>query len=206
MGRTFGDECLCSTRDRKSFGHVDTLAVPARIEGQLAALKAGQQISLDDAAATPLAVPTGENAEILMFSQEAMVLRRAGRALGRALVYMIDTLNPGELVLRLPQALAVAAPQSSGGEYLDAVEREIDGAYSTGPADARRRRLRLTVQSYADDAAAAHDGAVAAAATVFNAFIEHARGRDGCPADRAAGAQAGSPKRTIETKLKLRSA
>jgi ROK family len=100
-GRTFGDECLCSTRDRKSFGHVDTLAVPARIEGQLAALKTGQQISLDDAAATPLAVPTGEHAEILMFSQEAMVLRRAGRALGRALVHMIDTLNPGELVLRL---------------------------------------------------------------------------------------------------------
>jgi hypothetical protein len=62
------------------------------------------------------------------------------------------------------------------------------------------------VQSYADDAAAAHDGAVAATATVFNAFIEHARGRDACPADRAAGAQAGSPKRTPEAKLNLRSA
>ena len=32
-GSTFGDECLCSTKDRKAYGHVDTLAVPARIEG-----------------------------------------------------------------------------------------------------------------------------------------------------------------------------
>jgi len=32
---------------------------------------------------------------------------------------------------------------------LDAIEREIDGAYSTGARDARGDHLRLKVQSYA---------------------------------------------------------
>ena len=141
-----------------------------------------------------------------MFTHEAVVLRRAGRALGRALADMINTLNPGQLVLRLPTGPGEPAPQTSGAEYLEAVEREIDGAYSTGPADARREASSPDRAELRRRAAVAHDGAVAAATTVFNAFIEHARGRDGCPADRAAGAQAGSPKRTIETKLKLRSA
>jgi predicted NBD/HSP70 family sugar kinase len=187
-GRTFGDECLCSTRDRKHYGHLDTLAVPARIEAQLAALRPEQNtISLEEAAAVPLAIATDETRQTLVFSPEAIVLRRAGRALGRAVADLINILNPGELVLRLPRALARPAPQSSGGEYLDAVEREVDGAYSTGPSDARRRHLRLSVQSYANDEEAAHDGAVAAATTVFNAFIEHARGRDGCSAARDGG-------------------
>lgn len=187
-GRTFDDECLCSTEHRKAYGHVDTLATPARIEGQLAALKPDEKIGLEQAAATPLAIPSGDQ---LVFAQEAVVLRRAGRALGRGLRDMINTLNPGQLVLRLPAALATPAPQTSGTEYLDAVEREIDGAYSTGPDDARGNNLpdvqgknhRLAVQSYADDDQIAGEGAVAAATTVFNAFIEHARGSDGCPPD-----------------------
>ena len=91
----------------------------------------------------------------------------------------IDTLNPSQVVLRLPEALAEPSPQTAGTEYLVAVEREVDGAYSTGPDDARRHRSRLTVQHYADEQAF-YDGAVAAATTVFNAFIEHARGDDGC--------------------------
>lgn len=180
-GRTFGDECLCSTRNRKHYGHLDTLATPARIEGQLAALGRPGPVSLEAAAAAPLAVPANGT---LVFSPEAIVLRRAGQALGRAVASLINILNPGELVLRLPRALAQPAPQSSGGEYLDAVEREVDGAYSTGPSNARGGHLRLSVQSYADDEEAGRDGAIAAATTVFNAFIEHARGRDGCLATR----------------------
>ena len=175
-GRTFGDECLCSTKERKAYGHVDTLAVPARIEAQLAAVKQGQTISLDEAAAAPLATSRDGDENTLVFTDEAVVLRRAGRALGRGLREIINIVNPGQLVLRLPQALAVPAPQSSGAEYLAAVEREIDGAYSTGAADARGRHLRLKVQSYADEQQVAREGAVAAATTVFNAFLEHARG------------------------------
>jgi predicted NBD/HSP70 family sugar kinase len=176
-GRTFGDECLCSTRDRKRYGHVDCLADPARIEGQLAALKKDEKISLEKAAAAPLAIPRGDT---LVLSDEAVVLRRAGRGLGRGLATMINVLNPGQIVLRLPEALATPIPQSSGAEYLAAVESEVDGAYSTGPDDARNGHHRLAVQGYADDQVA-HDCAVAAATTVFNAFIEHARGRNGCP-------------------------
>jgi predicted NBD/HSP70 family sugar kinase len=176
-GRTFADECLCSALERKAYGHVDTLASPARIEGELAARKAGEKVSLEKAAATPLAVPGA--GDQLVFAEEAVVLRRAGRALGRGLADMINILNPEKLVLLLPEALARPIPQSSGGEYLDAVEREIDGAYSTGARDARGGHLRLTVESYADDQLA-RDGAVAAATTAFNAFIEHARGSDGC--------------------------
>jgi predicted NBD/HSP70 family sugar kinase len=140
-GRTFDDECLCSTKDRKKYGHVDCVAVPARIEGQLAALK-GEKISLEKAAAAPLAVPR-ENA--LVFSEEAIVLRRAGRALGRTLAAMINILNPGQLILLLPDALATPLPQSSGTEYRAAVESEVDGAYSTGPDDARNGHFRLPV-------------------------------------------------------------
>jgi len=177
-GRTFDDECPCSTEERRAYGHVDTLATPARIEGQL-----GGKISLKEAAETPQALPQGDQ---LVFTEEAVTLRRAGRALGRGLTDMINIVNPGQLVLRLPEALAEPAPQTSGTEYLEAVEREITGAYSTGAystgrADARGR-LSLTVQSYADDDQAAREGAVAAATTVFHAFIEHARGRDGCDA------------------------
>ena len=185
VARTFGDECLCSATDHKAYGHVDTLAVPARIEGQLASLKKNEKITLEEAADAPLAVPSGES---LMFTDEAVVLRRAGRALGRALAHVINTVNPGQIVLRLPDALAKPAPQTSGTEYLDAVEREVNRAYSTGPEDARGGHLRLTVQSYTGDEQVFHEGAVAAATTAFNAFIEHARGRDGCdPADEAGG-------------------
>jgi predicted NBD/HSP70 family sugar kinase len=173
--RTFGDECLCSTTDRKKYGHLDTLAVPARIEGQLAALK-GAKVSLEKAAAEPRLLLSGNT---YVASVEAVVLRRAGRALGRAIAHMINTLNPSQLVLRLPEALARPAAGSSGIDYLDAAESELNRAYSTGPADARGQHSLLTIQPYAEQQVAL-DGAVASATTVFNAFIEHAHGRDGC--------------------------
>jgi predicted NBD/HSP70 family sugar kinase len=200
--RTFADECLCSTKDRKAYGHVDTLAVPARIEGQLAVLQGGRKVSLEEAAAAPVAIQRDETT--LVFTHEAVVLRRAGRALGRGLTDMINILNPGHLVLRLPTALATPAPQTSGAEYLAAAEREIDGAYSTGPSDARRENHRLTVQGYDDDNVA-RDGAIAAATTVFNGFIEHARGLDGCdPVDvgsRRTGPSRRAPREPAATRL-----
>jgi hypothetical protein len=160
------------------YGHVDTLATPSRIEGQLANLKPDERsISLEQAAATRRALPVEDQ---LVISEEAKVLHRAGRALGRVLAHIVNIVNPGQLVLLLPEALATPAPQSSGSEYLEAAELELDGAYSTGPSDARGGRIRLTVHGYAEDALAC-DGAVAAATAAFNAFIEHARELDGCP-------------------------
>lgn len=176
-GRTFADECLCSTLERKAYGHVDTLATPARIEGELASRKPDEKVSLERAASTPVALPSGGQ---LVFTEEAVVLQRAGRALGRGLTDMINIVNPGQLVLLLPEPLAFPAPQTSGTEYLDAIESEIDRAYSTAADDARGDRLRLTIQKYVDEQIA-YDGAIAAATTAFNAFTEHARGSDGCP-------------------------
>ena len=178
QGLAFDDECACSTKDHMTYGHVDTLATPSRIEGQLANLKPDKRsISLEQAAAMRRAVPVGDQ---LVICEEAKVLDRAGRALGRVLAHIVNIVNPGQLVLLLPEALATPAPQSSGSEYLEAAERELDGAYSTGPADARGGGIRLTVHGYAEDTLAC-DGAVAAATAAFNAFIEHARELDGCP-------------------------
>lgn len=182
--RTFADACLCSTADRLKYGHLDTLAVPARIEGELAAIK-GVKVSLATAAVAPRLLPSNES---YVASDEAVVLRRAGRALGRAIAHMINTLNPSRVVLRLPEALAKPTAGSSGIEYLDAAESEVNRAYSTGPADARGQHSLLHVQPYAEKQVA-RDGAIAAATTVFNAFIEHAYGRDGCEAPSGEGTQ-----------------
>ena len=178
-GFTFDDECMCSIETRKIYGHVDAVATPGRIQGELAARRPGTKVSFEEAAQasrTELDEDTGQE----LVSEEAKVIRRAGRGLGRGLAQMINILNPGQFVLYLPKPLAEAAPMSSGALYLEAAEHEINNAYSTGPSDARGGKGRLTIHSYADDDIA-EQGAVAAATTVFNAFTEHARGRDGCP-------------------------
>jgi len=176
----FDDECLCSSRDHRMFGHVDTVATPSRIEGQLAAVLGGE-VRLAEAAKAPRAVPGAEPGHLAV-SEEAKIMHRAGRGLGRGLAHIINIINPGQIVLLLPEPLALPAPGSSGTEYVEAAEREMDNAYSTGPNDARggEGHLRLTVHSYVDDNVA-HEGAVAAATAAFNAFTEHARGLDGCP-------------------------
>jgi predicted NBD/HSP70 family sugar kinase len=180
----FDDECLCSRTGHKMYGHLDTVATPSRIEGQLAKVLDDDNVSLAKAAASPRAVPgPGGEPGDLMVSEEAKILHRAGRALGRGLTQIINIVNPGQIVLLLPEPLANPAPGSSGTEYVEAAEREIDNAYSTGPSDARggEDHLRLAVQSYADDTIA-YEGAVAAATNAFHAFTEYARGYDGRPA------------------------
>lgn len=174
----FDDECMCSIDGHKFYGHVDTLATPGRIEGQLAALKPDAKIRLEEAAAASRAVPT-EDPDQEIVSEEAKVMRRAGQGLGRGLAHMVNILNPGELVVFLPAPLATPAPMSSGTVYIEAAERELNTAYSTAPSDARGGHARLTVHGYKDDDIA-QQGAIAAATTAFNAFIEHAHGRDGC--------------------------
>ena len=179
---TFDDECMCSKIGHKRYGHVDTVATPSRIEGQLAAVLSDDSVSLAKAAASPRAVPVGEPGELIV-SEEAKIMHRAGRGLGRGLAHIINIVNPGQIVLLLPAPLASPPPGSSGTEYVEAAEREMDNAYSTGPRDARggEGHLRLTVQSYDDDKIVL-EGAIAAATTAFNAFTDHARGLDGCSA------------------------
>jgi predicted NBD/HSP70 family sugar kinase len=177
-GSTFEDPCLCSTETRKMYGHVDALATPSRVQGEHAFRSAGGKVSLERIARAPRAVADGEEGHLLI-SDEAKILHRAGRALGRGLAQIVNIVNPGQIVLLLPEPLASPAPGSSGTDYLDGVETEIAQAYSTGPVDARGGQKHLTVRSYADEDIACQ-GAVAAATTVFNEFVEHARGYDVC--------------------------
>ena len=185
-GRTFSDECLCSTKERRAYGHVETLAVPARIEGTASSRQARREDQPGGRGHCSPAIPQRENTFVL--TPEAGSSHAASRRgpLGRGLSEMINILNPGQLVLRLPRALAAPPPQSSGAEYLAAVEREVDRAYSTGARDARGEHLRLKILPYENHEQMAREVAVAAATTAFNAFLEYTRGFDKRLSARAA--------------------
>jgi predicted NBD/HSP70 family sugar kinase len=126
--RGFADPCSCHPY---KYGHVDTLATPARIRGEL------QVDDIEAAAETPALVPDAEHPDSYRLSREGAAFRRAGTALGRGLAQVINIINPSQLLLRLPTALAAATPQTSGAQYLAAVESAVNQAFSTGPRDAR---------------------------------------------------------------------
>lgn len=168
--RGFADACLC---DPHAFGHVDALATPARIRGEL------RVDDIQTAAETLALVPHANDPELYRLSQEGVVFRRAGTALGRGLVHVINIANPSQLLLRLPAALATATPQTSGAQYLSAAENAVNHAFSTGAQDARSGGQRLPVDAV-DPSDVAHDGACAAAVAALHRFVEHAVNRDGC--------------------------
>ena len=164
----FAAPCACSEPDRPRYGHVDALATPKRIEAELGGRSLREATSASRLRGGQLLAP------------EAQVLSRAGRALGRGLAQLANITNPGQVLLRLPQPLAEAAPQSSGAEYLAAAEGALDEAFSTAASDARSGKRHLEVQGYTNSQAAS-EGALAAATTVLDRFLEHARGRHGHP-------------------------
>jgi hypothetical protein len=120
-----------------------------------------------------------EEPGMIRLSPAATVFREAGTGLGRGLEAMINIVNPGDLMLRLPRVLAAAKPQTSGAQYLSAVENAVNEAFSTGALDARNGKQRLSVEAV-DDNQVPRYGAIAAASTVLNAFLDHAHERDGC--------------------------
>jgi predicted NBD/HSP70 family sugar kinase len=174
--RRFVDPCLC---DSQAFGHVDTRATPSRIRGELGTA------DIEAAADIPGLAPEPDKPDTFRLSKEGAVFRQAGTALGLGLAQIVNIVNPGQLLLRLPSTLANAVPLSSGAQYLAAVESAISQSYSTGAQDARGETHRLTVEAV-DPPRVAHDGARAAATAVLHRFIEHAVERDGC-ADRPRG-------------------
>lgn len=164
----FDDPCSC---DPQRYGHVDTLATLSRIAGEL------DEDDIEAAAREPNLVEDPPNPA--RQSPQAEAFKRAGTALGRGLAHVIDIANPSLLLLRLPAVLAAAGPQTSGAEYLAAVESEVNKAFSTGPRDARAGGQRLRVEAV-DPRDVASEGARAAAVVVLNGLVEHAAGRDGC--------------------------
>ncbi|WP_143230345.1 ROK family protein [Actinosynnema sp. ALI-1.44] len=151
----FSDACWCT-----QFGHVEVLATPSRIRGELGVT------DLQAAAATPSVDAEGNH------TREYRVFTRAGTGLGRGLAHTITLVNPGRLILKLPPVLIEYSPEKAASAYLTAVKREINTVFSTGAADAE-----LIVEAF-DDVLVT--GARAAAVCVIDAFIEHLRGLDGC--------------------------
>lgn len=162
-GTGFDARCACG-----HFGHVDTLAPPRRIQGEL---NSGglEQIS----EIHPL------NPE---FQRAQKVFTRSGAALGRALAHVSNTVNPSKVIVYVPAVLAEPKPDSAAAAYLTAVRSEATQAFA-----ASDRLDYLTIRSLpADISEAGLLGAEAAAACVLESFIEHALRLDSCPAPRRA--------------------
>jgi predicted NBD/HSP70 family sugar kinase len=158
----FDSPCQCGKR-----GHVDTLATPSRILGQLGATTFNVA-DFEKAAALPA---VDANAEL---TKEGDVFMRAGAALGRAVAHVCNIVNPSTLVIKGPKSLADPKEGSAGAAYFDAAVSEIRDAFATPSR-------RLPVEELPSDSKQlAKDGAKAAAVCVLQSFIEHALGIDGC--------------------------
>ncbi len=172
--RGFDDPCPCADAattpapfDGRGYGHVDALATPARIAGELGIGFA----QFPPAAREPSTDPGGNR------TRASLVFAAAGEALGRGIAAMLNITNPASLLLLLPPELARPAEGTAAAEYTKAVEKALDqGCFSSAAADARAGRAALLVESV--DPYDAFDGAPAAAACVLDSFIAHARGED----------------------------
>jgi predicted NBD/HSP70 family sugar kinase len=160
-------------------GHVDCLATPVRICGELGV------VDFDAAALAPAVdATTGEK------TTTGEVFDRAGTALGRGLVDLINLVNPSRVLLLVPDALSRPPRASAAAAYLTAMEDVVRTAFSTGAADARAGARRLTTRALTD-IADLHDSGMddvdadpgdvvqarAAAATVLEAFLARAAGQ-----------------------------
>ena len=193
----FTDPCTCGEK----YNHVNTRATPRRIleEIQKRVPKPDSEEDqhypeldtiekLDTAlkkAATKPGYKIGPTATDTMLTTHAQVFQEAGDALGRGLAQLVNVVNPSQLVLQLPSALARPEPQKSGAQYLAAVEAALtEYCFSTGAVDARGDKERLKIESI-DFADIRTNGAQAAAVAALYNFIEHAQGHDGCPQPRS---------------------
>src|SRR5206468_71422 len=84
----FSDRCWCS-----QFGHVEVLATPSRIRGELGVA------CLEASAAAPSTRADGTP------TREYSVFDRAGAGLGRGLAHTLTIVNPRQLILKLPSIL-----------------------------------------------------------------------------------------------------
>jgi len=170
----FGDPCACMEGPRaaidggrRGYGHVDAIATPARITGELGLPSSRFQ----RAAEQPGTTPDGS------LTREGEAFRTAGQALGRGIAALLNITNPANLLLLLPPELARPAAHTAAAEYQSAVEKALDeDCFSTAAMDARAGRDSLLVEPV--DPEDAFQGARAAATCVLDSFISYARGED----------------------------
>jgi ROK family len=183
----FDDPCPCADGPAapadgggRGYGHVDAIATPARITGELGLPSSGFQ----HAAEQPGTRPDGS------LTREGEAFRTAGQALGRGIAAMLNITNPASLLLLLPPELANPAEHTAAAEYRTAVEKTLDkDSFSTAAIDARAGRESLLTESVDPDDVI--QGAQAAATCVLDSFISYARGED--TESLAEAARASSP-------------
>jgi predicted NBD/HSP70 family sugar kinase len=168
---TFNDPCLCAREfpgpDGAGYGHVDALATPTRIAGEL-----GIRLSLFAAAAQERCTVKGNSR-----GRTGDAFWTAGEALGRGIAALLNITNPANVLVLLPPVLADPAEGTAGALYKRAIEATLDkDCFSTAAEDARAGRATLLVEALDPDDA--FQGARAAAACVLDSFIAHARGED----------------------------
>jgi hypothetical protein len=126
--RGFGDPCACAGAagvpprdDDRGYGHVDALATPARIAGELG-IGPGDFARAAQEPAGPDGRPT----------RTGEVFGAAGQALGRGIDVMLTIADPVSALLLLPPALARPTMGSAAAEYARAVERVLNrGCFSS---------------------------------------------------------------------------
>jgi predicted NBD/HSP70 family sugar kinase len=153
----FGARCACGR-----FGHVDTRAVPSRIQEEFGDGTLEQLSEID----------AGDPG----FTRACDVFTCSGAALGRALAHVSNTVNPSKLIVYLPAPLAEPKPETAGAAYLTAVRAEVGRAFAAS-AQPDYLTVRLFPGNQEDVALL---GAKAAAVCVVESFIEHALRLDGC--------------------------
>jgi len=167
----FNDPCRCehffyadALADGGAFGHVDALATPSRIEGELG-------IPFARAARQRATLPNGQ------LTRAGAAFRTAGEALGRALAAVFNLTDPASFLLLLPNTLAHAAEGTAAAEYRKSVDKTLGRlAFSCAADDARNGGRTVLVEGMDPDDAVS--GARAAAACVLDSFIAYARGED----------------------------
>jgi predicted NBD/HSP70 family sugar kinase len=108
----FDDPCLCvpgagigAGAEGGRYGHVNALATPVRIAGELGI----ESSQVQQAARAP---GTDQDGHV---TREGAVFRTAGEALGRGIAAMLNIANPGNLLLLLPPELAQPAEGTAPG-------------------------------------------------------------------------------------------
>jgi len=174
----FEETCWCGGRL-----HVDTFAPPSRIRDELKIQVAGvaYRKAVDS--------PTMDPSDATTITDEGKIFQRAGSALGRAAAHVCNIVNPSSLIIYLPPELnkpddetAARKFESTGaGAYYEAAWSEITSAFANKDQQPKDYLKFLSLPD--DPKEVAVLGARAAAACVFDSFIEHALKTDGCEFD-----------------------
>jgi predicted NBD/HSP70 family sugar kinase len=154
----FKARCSCG-----KLGHVDTYATPSRIQEEFGDGSLDQMCEID--ALDP------------SFKRAQEIFRRSGSALGRALAYVTNTVNPSRIIIYLPAPLAEPRPDTAATAYLTAARAEALNVFAAGHQEPEYLRIRKLPPAPSDMALL---GARAAAECVLESFIEHALRLDGC--------------------------